>query len=222
MPAHACVFDAYGTLLDLTSAVAPHERELGEAGPRLLALWRARQLEYTWLRTAMGRHADFDTVTREALEYALEALGLEGRGLETALPESFRRLGAQPGAVDLLRTLRARGVRTAVLSNGTPATLATVLAHAGLAPLLDAVLSVEAVGRFKPAPEVYAHCAATLALSPGRIVFVSTHGWDVAGAANAGFLTILVNRTGAPRERLPTGAAHVVTSLADVAGRVPA
>ena len=217
MDVAACVFDAYGTLLDLTSAIAPHERRLGDAGPRLLALWRARQLEYTWLRTAMGRHADFDTVAREALTYALEALGISSPGLDEALLEAFTNLGAQPGAVALLERLRARGLRTAVLSNGTPATLASALSHSGLAPLMDAVMSVEAVGKFKPAPEVYAYGARTLGVVPERLLFVSQHEWDIAGAASAGYRTVLVRRNPGPAERLPAGPEHVVGSLAEIA-----
>jgi 2-haloacid dehalogenase len=212
----ACVFDAYGTLLDLASAVAPHERGLGGEGHRLLALWRAKQLEYTWLRTVMRRHADFDAVTRDALAYALEALGIDDQPLEQALLDSFRTLQAHPEAVPLLEALRRRGIRTAVLSNGTPATLDVALARAGLAPLLDAVLSVERVQCYKPDPRVYVHATAALAVPADRTLFVSMHGWDVAGAASAGCRTAWVNRVGAPRDRLPAGPDHTVRSLAEI------
>ena len=116
----ACVFDAYGTLLDLASAVAPHAAALGDHAGPLLALWRRKQLEYTWLRTLMGRHADFATVTGDALAYALEALDLTAPDLQAALARSFRELGAMPHAVELLTRLRGGGIRTAVLSNGDP------------------------------------------------------------------------------------------------------
>src|SRR4051812_38675366 len=111
------LFDAYGTLLDLESAVAPHAAGLGDAEDPLLALWRRKQLEYTWLRSLMGRHADFATVTRDALGYALEALGLTSPGIEDALTRSFRELEALPGAARLLTRIRAAGIRAAVLSN---------------------------------------------------------------------------------------------------------
>jgi 2-haloacid dehalogenase len=212
----ACVFDAYGTLLDLTSAIAPHERALGGLGPQLLASWRAKQLEYTWLRTIMGRHADFDEVTREALAYAFAAVGLDDPALESALLGSFRALRAYPDAVPLLAALRRGGIRTAVLSNGTPPTLAGALEGAGLAPWLDAVLSVERVGCFKPAPQVYALATEALGAPADRTVFVSANGWDVAGAANAGLHAVWVNRTAAPPERLPTGPRNVVRSLAEI------
>lgn len=215
-PVEACVFDAYGTLLDLASAIAPHERGLGGEGPALLALWRAKQLEYTWLRTVMGRHADFDAVTRDALAYAVEALGIGDRLLEQALLDSFRTLQAHAEAVPLLEGLRRRGIRTAVLSNGTQSTLDVALARAGLAPLFDAVLSVDRVQCYKPDPRVYALATAVLAVPADRTLFVSQHGWDVAGAASAGFRTVWINRTGAPLERLPAGPDHTVQSLAEV------
>jgi 2-haloacid dehalogenase len=218
----ACVFDAYGTLLDLTGAVARVDARLGDAGPRLLALWRAKQLEYTWLRTVMDRYADFDTVTREALAYALEALGLREPGLDAELLEAFRTLSPHPEAIPLLEALRALGLRTAVLSNGTRATLDSLFARAGLAPLLDAVISVEPCRRYKPAPEAYALARTALALPAERIMFVSMHGWDVAGAASAGYRTVLIDRTGLPAERLPAGAEWVVKALPDVAGLVDA
>lgn len=220
MQVEACVFDAYGTLLDLRGAIARHDRQLGDVGPRLLASWRAKQLEYCWLRTVMHRHADFDTVTREALEQALEAFGLRDPALKLALLDAFRLLDAYPDAAPLLQALRARGVRTAVLSNGTPSTLARALAHAGLAPWLDSVMSVEAVGRFKPAPEVYRLAPIALHVPPDRIMFVSAHGWDVAGAVNAGFRGVLISRASEPAERLPTGPERVVGALAEVAALV--
>ena len=222
MQVEACVFDAYGTLLDLSGVTARLDHQLGDSAAQVLALWRAKQLEYCWLRTVMHRHADFDTVTRQALEHALETLGLRDPALERTLLDAFRLLEPYPDAVPLLRALRAQGLRIAVLSNGVPTTLATTLKHAALATLLDVVLSVEDVGRFKPAPEVYRLATTALDLPPARIMFVSAHGWDVAGAANAGFRGVLVNRAGAPMERLPAGAERVVGSLAEVASLVTA
>ena len=212
----ACVFDAYGTLLDLASAVEPHVPAIGTAAPGVLALWRAKQLEYTWLRTLMGRYADFAQVTADALDYTFASYGLADRGLRATLLAAFERLAAYPDAVSTLAALRANGLRTVVLSNGTPSMLASAFAASGLVPVLDAVLSVEEVARYKPAPEVYALATLTLALSPGQILFVSANAWDVAGAASAGLVTAWVNRAGAPAERLPDGAAHVVQSLSEL------
>jgi 2-haloacid dehalogenase len=214
----ACVFDMYGTLLDLDSAIAPHERALGAAGPAFLALWRAKQLEYTWLRTLMGRHADFLQVTRDALAYAMEAHGLDGTALEAALLDSFRHLSAFPDAVPTLGALRDAGIRTAVLSNGTPPMLDEALESAGLAPLLDAAFSVEPMGRFKPSPPVYTCLTASLDVLPHEILFVSANAWDAAGAANAGLDAAWINRRGVPAERLPAAPRVVVRSLAELPG----
>jgi 2-haloacid dehalogenase len=212
----ACVFDAYGTLLDLASAVEPHKQSLGDAAPGLLALWRAKQLEYTWLRTLMGRYADFAQVTADALDYACATVGISDPHLRASLLAAFEELAAYPDAAPTLAKLRGGGIRTAVLSNGTPSMLRAAFERSGLAPLLDAVLSVDAIGKYKPAPEVYALATRRLADAPGELLFVSANAWDVAGAAAAGLVTVWINRTAAPAERLPAGASHVVRSLADV------
>jgi 2-haloacid dehalogenase len=222
----ACVFDAYGTLLDLSSALAPDAASLGEAAAPLLALWRRKQLEYTWLRTLMGRHADFETVTRDALGYALEAIGDQAPGmpfsagapveLETRLGDAFRRLAAYPAAGPALSALRAAGIRTAVLSNGNPDMLRDAFDHAGLTPALDRVLSVQPLGVYKPSPLVYALASEALEIEATRIVFVSGNAWDAAGAANAGLRAVLIDPAGAPPERLPAAPAATIRSLAEL------
>jgi 2-haloacid dehalogenase len=217
---HACVFDAYGTLLDLNGAVAPVAARLGHRAADLLKLWRGKQLEYTWLRSLMGRHADFAQVTSEALDYACAALGENAAALQPQLLEAFYRLPAYPDAGPLLRTLRARGVRTAVLSNGTAAMLEAGLTAAGVRPLLDVVLSVEEVQTYKPSPAVYRLGIAALGCPPEALIFVSANSWDVAGASSAGLRTAWINRGGAPRERLPHGAALEVASLVELTERL--
>jgi 2-haloacid dehalogenase len=212
----ACVFDAYGTLLDLASAVAPHAAVLGADAEPLLALWRRKQLEYTWLRTLMGRHADFATVTREALAYALEAQRLAAPGLETALLASFRRLAAYPDAAGALTRLRSAGILTAVLSNGDPDMLEEAFAHSGLAPLLDRLISVQPLGVYKPKPEVYGAAARALGVSLSKMVFVSANAWDAAGAASAGVRVVLIDRAGAPVERLPGRPMATIRRLAEL------
>lgn len=212
----ACVFDAYGTLLDLASAVEPHAAVLGEAAPRLLALWRAKQLEYTWLRTLMERHADFARVTEDALEVACAALGIQDLSLRRRLLTGFLELAAYSDAAQMLQRLRARGLRTAVLSNGTPAMLERAFTRAGLAPLLDSVLSVETVGLYKPSPRVYHYAAEALGLERGALLFVSANAWDAAGAASAGLRAVWVNRAAAPPERLPVGPAFTLRALEDL------
>lgn len=212
--ADAVLFDAYGTLLDLAGAVADEAAALGELAPVLAELWRRKQLEYSWLRSLMGRHADFAQVTAEALDHGLEALGLAEPALRTRLLAAHGRLHCYPEVPAVLAALRRHGLRTAVLSNGSPAMLAGDLAAAGIDGLLDAVYSVEAVGRFKPSPEVYRHAAHELGLAPDRVAFLSSNGWDVHGAASFGFTTIWVNRTAAAPERLPGAPIRTLASLA--------
>jgi 2-haloacid dehalogenase len=216
VPAEACVFDAYGTLLDLRSALAAQSSVLGQSADALLTLWRRKQLEYTWLRTLMGRHAGFETVTRDALRYALEAEGLADAELEAALLGGFRRLAAFPDAAPALAAIRRAGLRTAILSNGDPDMLRDALASSGLTRLIELVISVQPLGLYKPAPPTYGLAAEALGMDAGRLVFVSANSWDAAGAASAGLRAILVNPAGAPAERLPSGPAATIGSLAEL------
>lgn len=210
----ACVFDAYGTLLDVNSAVSEASAVLGHArAGELSALWRRKQLEYTWLRSMMRRHASFARVTADALSYSLATLGIAEPGLERDLLTAYRRLAAYPEVPGMLRTLRERGVRTAILSNGDADMLSEGLAHAGLADGFDMVLSVAEVGVFKPASEVYRLATERLGLPPGDIHFMSANGWDVHGAAAFGFRTVWVNRARLPDERLPGTAIAALDDL---------
>ncbi|HYD97744.1 MAG TPA: haloacid dehalogenase type II [Alphaproteobacteria bacterium] len=214
----ACVFDAYGTLFDIAAPVRRCADALGDRAGPLAALWRAKQLEYCWLRSLMGRHADFWTLTQDALDYALEAHGLLADGaLRTRLLAAYRTLDAYPEVPGLLDRLAAAGLRRAILSNGTPEMLEAAIAAAGLAGRFDAVLSVEAVGIYKPAPAVYRLACDRLGLAPAEIAFFSSNGWDAAGAAGFGFHVVWVNRAGLPAERMPDGPAAVVPNLAGVA-----
>ncbi|MFD2233491.1 haloacid dehalogenase type II [Phaeospirillum tilakii] len=212
------VFDAFGTLLDVGDLVAAARPRLGDRAGALGELVRRKQLEYSWLRSLMGRHADFLQLTADALDYALEAFGCaDDPALRAALLEAWRHPRPYPDAVALLGRLRAAGRATAILSNGPPAMLTGAIASAGLGDSLDAVLSVESVGRYKPHPDVYALAPAHFGLAPAAIGFVSGNGWDAAGAAAFGFRVAWVNRAGAPRERLPAGPAATVASLAEIA-----
>ncbi|MEI4470805.1 haloacid dehalogenase type II [Frigidibacter sp. MR17.24] len=215
----ACVFDAYGTLFDVASAARRAAAEPGGAAlaglwPRLAEDWRRKQLEYTWLRSLMGQHADFATVTAEALDWALDthAPGA-GAPLRDRLLALYDRLEAYPEVPAVLAALRRAGLPCAILSNGSPAMLAAATASAGIDALLDARLSVETVGVFKPAPVVYALATDAFDCTPAEILFVSSNGWDVAGAAQFGFRTAWVNRAGARPERLPKGPDRVLPDL---------
>jgi 2-haloacid dehalogenase len=210
MPAHvapidACVFDAYGTLFDVNSAAARHRDALGAAADALSATWRRKQLEYTWLRSLMGVHADFWEVTTAALEHACERHGIGDGALRSQLMESYRRLSAYPEVPAMLAAIRDGGFKTAILSNGTPAMLQSAVAAAGIGALLDQVLSVEDVGIYKPHPKVYQLAVDRLGVPAPRICFLSANGWDAAGAAQFGFRAIWINRAAEPRERLPAG-----------------
>jgi 2-haloacid dehalogenase len=199
-PIRACVFDAYGTLFDVHSAVARHANAVGPKAEEMSKLWRAKQLEYTWTRTLMGRHADFWAVTGEALDVALAAFGLTGAALRDSLLDAYRRLAAYPEVPAVLTRLRGAGLKTAILSNGTPAMLQDAVQAAGIAALLDAVLSVEEIGIYKPAARVYQIACRHFGVAPGEICFQSSNAWDAAGAAAYGFRVAWINRGGQPDE----------------------
>jgi 2-haloacid dehalogenase len=221
-PPRLCVFDAYGTLFDVAAAARraaaePGRAALAERWPRLAELWRLKQLQYTWLRAITGAHADFRTVTEDGLDWALEATGLDGDAeLRARLLALYRELDAYPEVPAVLDALRAGGRGTAILSNGSPEMLAAAVGSAGLADRLDAVLSVEEVGIFKPARAVYDLVGAHFATAPEEVLFVSANGWDAASAAAYGFRTVWVNRAGDPVDRLPTRPQHVAPDLSDV------
>jgi 2-haloacid dehalogenase len=200
----ACVFDAYGTLLDVRSATARLSHELDGKAEQVGALWRQRQLEYTWLRSLMGRHGDFWAVTSDALDHAFGALGLRGDDdLKSRLMDAYLSLDAYPDVAPTLAELRRAGLRTAILSNGTPAMLKAGVRSARIGDSLDAVLSIEDVGIYKPHPSVYQLACDRLGLERDKICFVSSNGWDVAGAATFGFQTVWLNRFDQERDRLP-------------------
>lgn len=225
-PIDACVFDAYGTLFDVSAAAARCRGEIGESWERLSALWRQKQVEYTWLRSLMGAHADFWQVTSDALDHALASLPPDVAGkpasdaLHARLMEVYRELDAYPDAATTLQQLRDQGFRTAILSNGTPAMLEAAVMKARLAGLLDAVLSIEAAGIYKPHPSVYRLAVDRLHVEARRICFVTANGWDAAGAAQFGFRVAWINRLRQPRERLPAGPEIEIAALAELPGRL--
>ncbi len=216
----ACVFDAYGTLFDTSSVARGAQAALGERWEAVSDLWRAKQLQYTWLRGLGGRHADFWQVTGEALDFALDTHGIRQPGLRDHLMALYLSISAYPEVPATLQALRAQGQRVAILSNGTPAMLAAAVDHAGLAGLFDAVLSVEAVGVFKPHPKVYALASERLNLPAERLCFLSSNGWDAWSAKASGLRVLWVNRTGQPPERLPEQPDGELRDLAALPGLV--
>ncbi len=212
----AVIFDAYGTLLDFAGAAERAGDVLGDRWRSLSDLWRRKQLEYTWLRSLMRRHVDFWQVTGEALDYALQAHAIHDPALRKRLMELYLHLDPYPDARPALEALRAHGLRLAVLSNGSTGMLDAGIRNARLDPLLDAVMSVDEVAVYKPAPEVYAMAARQLDLLPGEIGFVSSNGWDAHGAGAFGFRVAWCNRAGLPAERLPGAPEVEVRSLAEI------
>jgi 2-haloacid dehalogenase len=212
----AAVFDAYGTLFDVASAAERARDVLGERWRPLADLWRTKQLQYTWLRALMSRHADFWQVTGDALDFALETFGVSDAALRTRLMSLYERLDAYPDARETLARLRAAGLRTAILSNGSPRMLAVAVESAGLSGLLDMVLSVEEAGVYKPHPSVYRLAMQRLALDARDILFVSANGWDAHGARTFGMRVAWCNRAAQPPERIPEPPDIEVRSLAEL------
>jgi 2-haloacid dehalogenase len=210
----ACVFDAYGTLFDVGSVVGRHQARLGDAAQRLSTLWRQKQLEYTWLRSLMGRYEDFLTVTREALLYALGACRIEDAELAENLLAGYMTPEAYPEVRAALGTLREDGLRLAILSNGSPAMLEAAVRAARVDGFLEALLSVDAIGVYKPDPRVYRMATQYFAAAPSDLVFVSANAWDIAGASTFGLRAFWVNRTAQQGENLPGAPEAQISSLA--------
>ena len=211
-----CVFDAYGTLFDYNSAAARHSTVLGEKAAPLADLWRLKQLQYTWLRSLMGRYTGFWQVTGEALDFAMGELGIEDGALRANLMESYLTLDAYPEVTEMLATLRAHGLKTAILSNGEPGMLDAAVEAAGIADSLDAVLSVEEVGIFKPHPSVYQLVVDRLGVAAANVSFQSSNAWDANGGAAFGFRVAWCNRFGQGQERVPEAPDAEIATLAEL------
>ena len=218
----AVVFDAYGTLFDLAGIVGGARDVLREDTETLGRLWRQKQLEYTWLRAVMGDYADFWQVTGEALDYALAALGRTDAALRARLMQRHMIPPAFPDVVQAVTALRARDLKTAILSNGSPTMLTAAVNAENLRQLLDHILSVDAVRSYKPHPTVYALAPAALHCDPLDIAFISGNAWDIAGAAHFGFRAIWLNRAKALPERLPARPMLEIGSLDELAAALPA
>jgi len=199
----AFVFDAYGTLFDVHAAIGRHRAAAGPDADRFSEIWRSKQLEYTWTLTLAGRYVDFWTLTERALDFTFARLPSVDRALRPELLDAYWTLEAFADARAALRGLKAGGLSTAILSNGTPKMLTAAVDAAGIGGDLDAVLSVDAIRCYKPRPEVYALVTERFGIAPADVVFVSSNRWDVMGAASFGFRTAWINRTGAPEEYGP-------------------
>ena len=211
-----CVFDAYGTLFDYNTAAGRHSVVLGEKAAPLADLWRLKQLQYTWLRSLMGRYTGFWQVTGEALDFAMGELGIEDEALRANLMEAYLTLDTYPEVQETLATLRAHGLRTAILSNGESSMLDAAVEAAGIADSLDAVLSVEEVGIYKPHPSVYQLVVDRLGVEAANVSFQSSNAWDANGAAAFGFRVAWCNRFGQGQERVPEAPDAEITTLAEL------
>lgn len=214
----ACVFDAYGTLFDFSSPMQRRREKIGPEAERLNLLWRQKQLEYSWLRSLMGAHADFWQVTGEALDYAMASCDIADPALRTELMHLYLRVEPYPESMQTLKKLKASKMRTAILSNGSPLMLTAAVNHSAMTAHLDAIISVEEVGTYKPHPSVYRHAADRLEVEPAQVLFMSANAWDVAGAAHFGFNVAWCNRMGNPPEMLPGKPIATIRSLAEVPG----
>lgn len=201
MAASTFMFDAYGTLFDVHSAVRRAGAALGPLAEPVSQLWRTKQLEYSWTLTLMRGFEDFWTLTERGLDFALARHGIADPALKASLMDAYLTLSAYPDVAPALGRLKAAGKATAVFTNGTRAMVDRSIAAAGIGALLDHVVTVEASAAYKPGPDVYDRAMREVGVAvPGEIVFVSSNRWDVAGAATAGFVPVWVNRAGLPDE----------------------
>ena len=218
MPITTCIFDAYGTLFDVGAAA---RAAAGEPGREVFAgrwqevaeQWRRKQLAYSWLRQITGDYVDFWQVTQDALDWTLEATGLADEGLRARLLELYRQLDAYPEVPEVLRALNGTGRTCAILSNGAPEMLGAAVRSARLGGLLADVLSVDAIGVYKPDARVYDTVSDRFGCARDQVLFVSSNGWDAAGAAGYGFVTVWANRRGEPVDRLPARPHHTLPDL---------
>jgi 2-haloacid dehalogenase len=210
-----CVFDAYGTLFDFNSAVARHRAAIGPQADKLSELWRAKQIQYTWLRSLMGVYDPFWTVTREALDHSMAALGVADAATADRLMNAYRALDAFPEVPAMLDAVAAMGLRTAILSNGDPGMLQDAVHNAGLDGRFEALLSVDEVRIYKVAPQAYQLVLDRMGVAADEVCFQSSNCWDAHGAAHFGFDVAWVNRAGAPDDRLP---GRIAVELRDLSG----
>jgi 2-haloacid dehalogenase len=216
----ACVFDAYGTLFDFGSAAARCADVLGDKTGAVTQMWRDKQLQYTWLRSLQGRHADFWQVTGDALDFTLETLGVSDRSVRDRLMGLYRTLDSFPEVRQVLRTLKEAGFVVAILSNGSPSMLDDAVRSAKLETLVDHSLSVEEVGVFKTHPSVYQLAVDRLGVPASAMAFQSCNAWDAHAASAFGMRVVWCNRYGQRRERLPGAPDREIKTLAELPGLV--
>ncbi len=209
----ACVFDAYGTLLDVHAATARESAALGEKAQEVSNLWRQKQLEYTWLRSLMGAYVDFWQLTQDGLDFALEAYGIEDPALRQRLLDLYWTLQAYPDGAAALGRLRLGGLKTAILTNGSPEMIEAACKASGLDQQLDRILTVAPLKIYKPDPAVYHSALDALGVKADEVCFVSSNAWDARGAAYFGFRVAWLDRFGKVPDRLPGDFSAVIKTL---------
>jgi 2-haloacid dehalogenase len=216
MPIKAYAFDAYGTLFNVHAAIGRHREAIGEDADALSALWRSKQLEYSWVRTLMGRYVDFWTITQEALDFSLARFPAVDKALRPKLLDAYWRLEAYPDVLPALIKLRRMGHQIAIFTNGTREMAEAAANASAVLPLVDLVVSIEELKVYKTTPSVYQNLCDRLDLKPREVCLVSSNRWDIAGGVAAGLRSIWVNRTGMPDEYFDAQPDQDVASLAEI------
>jgi 2-haloacid dehalogenase len=215
LPIKALVFDAYGTLFDVHSVIALCDELFPGQGAQLSQTWRAKQLEYTWLKSLMERYQDFDKVTEAALKFACKSLELDcPPETRKRLMQAYLHLKPYPEVKETLASMSH--CKLAILSNGSPRMLKALVKNNGMTKAFDKVISVDEIKIFKPSPKVYALAAKKLKVKKNEIGFVSSNFWDICGAASFGLRTFWINRAGNPQDELGFEPYAVVTRLTDL------
>ena len=209
----AYVFDAYGTLFDVHAAVRRHAGDVGPNDRIFSEMWRAKQLEYSWTRALMGAYADFWQLTEQALDYTFKRIGGVDPALRQKLLDAYWKLDCYPEVPVVLKALKQRGAHIAILSNGSPAMLASAVKNAALDTVIDDIFSVDALKTYETAPAVYDLVTTNYRLYPNAVSFQSSNRWDIAGATKFGFRTVWINRNDAPDEYFDLGPALILPSL---------
>jgi len=199
----ACIFDAYGTLFDVNAAAEKCRDDLDGKADDLAALWRLKQLQYTWLRSLMGTYVPFWQVTADALDFALESLDLSSPKRREKLMNLYLELDVYPEVLTTLKSLKAKGMITAILSNGSPEMLDAAVNNSGVSAFLDRSISVDSLKMYKPHPSVYQLACDELNVESNSVCFLSSNGWDAQGAAHFGFQVVWINRFGQKQEKVP-------------------
>jgi 2-haloacid dehalogenase len=212
----ACVFDAYGTLFDFASAARSCRDVLGDRIDQVTTLWRDKQLQYAWLRSIQGRHADFWQVTGDALDFTLDTLGIADAKLRERLMQLYLTLDTFPEVHDVVRKLKDAKAKLAILSNGSPKMLDPVMKASKLDRDFEAVLSIEDAGVYKPHARVYQLAVDRLGVPASAIAFMSTNGWDAYAASAFGMRVVWCNRYNLRRERLPGNPDREIKSLSEL------